>query len=181
MLVFRLCRTIALMSKAPRQGLTLPEGDTWIALSEEDIPVDLVGNWVGREDCGAVVLFCGNARNHSGDRSDVTELAFEAYTGPALSRMELIVFEARERWPEIARLALLHRTGVVAIGKPAVVVATSSPHRDAAYMANRFCIDTLKLTVPIWKSEFWQGGERWALDAQHLVEIEHLVDPGQTT
>jgi molybdopterin synthase catalytic subunit len=38
----------------------------------------------------------------------------------------------------------------------------SSPHRPEAFEAARFCIDTLKETVPIWKREHWDGGSDWA-------------------
>ncbi|MBQ90450.1 MAG: molybdopterin synthase [Acidimicrobiaceae bacterium] len=151
-----------------------PEGDTWVGLSATGLPVAEVERWVVRPDCGAVVVFCGTARNHTGDRGDVTELSFEAYEEQAVPRMSRIVDEARRRWPDLRRVALLHRTGPLAIGDAAVVVATSSPHRDAAYAANRFCIDSLKATVPIWKREAWDGGERWGVDAQHLVEVEGL-------
>jgi molybdopterin synthase catalytic subunit len=47
-----------------------------------------------------------------------------------------------------------------------VVVAASAPHRDEAFDAARFCIDTLKATAPIWKREAWAGGESWGLEAQ---------------
>ena len=58
--------------------------------------------------------------------------------------------------------------------EPAVVVVTSSPHREAAYASNRFCIDSLKATVPIWKREAWDGGAHWGTYAQHVVDLEDL-------
>ena len=42
----------------------------------------------------------------------------------------------------------------------------SSPHRAEAFEAARFCIDTLKETVPIWKREHWEGGSDWGTGAQ---------------
>ena len=71
----------------------------------------------------------------------------------------------------IGRVALLHRTGVVALGDAAVVVAVSAPHRGEAFEAARFAIDELKRTVPIWKRESWDGGESWGLEAQHLTDV----------
>ena len=76
--------------------------------------------------------------------------------------------------PETAhRLAhrVLHRVGPVAIGESAVVVVVSAPHRDDAFVAARFCIDTLKGTVPIWKRETWRDGESWGLEPQHITEV----------
>ena len=88
-----------------------------------------------------------------------------------MSRLQALVAEVRHRWPTVGRIALLHRTGVVALGEAAVVVAVSSPHRAEAFEAARYAIDELKRTVPIWKREAWDGGESWGLEAQHLSEV----------
>ena len=72
--------------------------------------------------------------------------------------------------PTVGRVALLHRTSVVDVGDSAVVVVVSAPHRAEAFEAARFCIDTLKRSVPIWKRETWAGGESWGLEAQHIVD-----------
>ena len=146
-------------------------GDTWLDLGEEPLPVQQVFNWVGRPDCGAVVLFTGNARDHSEGRTNVTGLAYEAYEEQVIPRLEEMVDQARRRWDPIGRLVILHRTGPVKIGDPAVVVAVSAPHREEAFAAGRWCIDTLKETVPIWKRETWEGGEHWAVDAQNIVDV----------
>jgi molybdopterin synthase catalytic subunit len=60
-------------------------------------------------------------------------------------------------------VALLHRVGALALGETAVVVGVAAPHRGVAFEAARFCIDTLKATVPIWKKETWAGGSDWGL------------------
>ena len=148
--------------------------DDWCALHAEDLPVQEALDWVNKPDCGAVVLFTGNARDHAPERPDVTELAYEAYEEQALPRMKKIVKEARSRWPEIRRLALLHRTGKVEISQTAVIVVASSPHRKDAFEASRFCIDALKATVPIWKYEKWGENESWGVDAQHVLNISEL-------
>ena len=51
------------------------------------------------------------------------------------------------------------RVGVVPVGQPSVAVAVSSPHRDAAFDAARWLIDSLKESAPIWKQEHWADGE----------------------
>lgn len=146
-------------------------GDTWLGLYEDPLPVGRVLGWVGRPDCGAVVLFSGNARDHAEGRPNVSGLAYEAYEEQVIFRLEEIVDEARRRWTSVGRLAVLHRTGTVEIGDAAVVVAVSAPHREEAFVAGRWCIDTLKETVPIWKYETWEGGEHWAVNAQNIVDI----------
>jgi molybdopterin synthase catalytic subunit len=146
------------------------EGDDWFGLSAEPLPVGAATDWVVRPDCGAVVLFSGTARDHAGDRTGVERLEYEAYEEQAVPRLAAVAAELRARWPMVGRVALLHRTGTLALGDSAVVVAVSAPHRAEAFAAARFGIDALKASVPIWKREAWAGGESWGLEAQHLVE-----------
>ena len=131
--------------------------------------------WANRPHYGAVVMFSGNARDNSPDRPEVYELTYEAYEAEAEGRLAAVAHQAREQWPDVGRLALLHRTGTLRIGDAAVVVVASAPHRQEAFSAARFCIDALKATVPIWKLERWAGGESWGREAQHLSEIGEYV------
>ncbi len=155
--------------------------DDWCALHESDLPVEEVLSWANQPSCGAVVLFTGNARDHAPERPNVSELAFETYEEQALPRMQEIINQARLKWPEVKRLALLHRTGKVEIGETAVIVVASSPHRPDAFEAARFCIDVLKATVPIWKYEKWDGNESWGVDTQNIVTISDLPPNGNVT
>ena len=47
---------------------------------------------------------------------------------------------------------------------------------QAHQLASRFCIDTLKSTVPIWKREIWESGESWGLEPQHIQEIDEILN-----
>lgn len=147
------------------------DSDTWVGLSDQPLPVDTASSWVVLPRCGAAVAFSGTARDHAEGRPGVSLLEYEAYEEQALPRMAAIVDEIRTRWPDVGRVALLHRTGPVPVTESAVVVAVSAPHRDAAFAAARFGIDALKATVPIWKSETWEGGRSWGLEAQHVTEV----------
>ncbi len=153
-------------------ALAAPAGDDWVALCADPLPVGTVTDWAVRPSCGAVVTFLGTARDHADGRPDVRRLEYEAYDGPALTRLTAVATAARERWPMLGRVALLHRTGGLDLGEAAVVVAVSSPHRGEAFDAARFAIDELKRTVPIWKRETWAGGASWGLEAQHLIDVE---------
>jgi molybdopterin synthase catalytic subunit len=145
--------------------------ETWVSLTEEPLPVGAVADWAVRPDCGALVLFSGTVRDHAEGRPGVTALAYEAYAEQVEPRLARIAEEARSRWPAVGRLALLHRIGDLAVGESSVVVAATSPHRPEAFEAARWCIDTLKATVPIWKRETWEGGEDWGLCAHDVVEV----------
>lgn len=147
-----------------------PDADDWVALAEHPLPLDELASWVVRPHCGASVVFTGTVRDHGDDRPGVSALEYEAYAEPALARLAAIAADARRRWPELGRVALVHRTGRLGVTEASVVVAVSSPHRAEAFEAARFCIDTLKATVPIWKKETWEGGEAWSSCATDLEE-----------
>lgn len=108
---------------------------------------------------GATCTFLGTTRDHNDGRV-VTELEYEAYPEMAIAELRKIGDEAKRRWP-IARIAIVHRIGVVPIGEASVVIAVSAAHRVAAFEACHFAIDRLKEVVPIWKKEHFRGGEVW--------------------
>jgi molybdopterin synthase catalytic subunit len=138
-------------------------GETWCALTDHPLAVSEVYEWVLRPDCGAVALFSGTARDHSEGRGGVERLEYEAYEEQVVPSLERVAGAMRDRWPTIGRVALLHRTGSLRLTESAVIVAVSAPHRDEAFEAARFGIDTLKADAPIWKREHWSGGADWAL------------------
>ncbi len=105
---------------------------------------------------GAVVLFLGTVRELTDGRRTVA-LDYDAYGPMAEVKLQELETEARERWP-IDRLAIVHRVGHLELGDVSVAVAVSCPHRHDAFEAARFLIDTLKVTVPIWKKENWSDG-----------------------
>ena len=152
--------------------LVPPDSDTWVGLSDEPLPLDAASRWAVVSRCGAVVTFSGTARDHAEGRPGVSLLEYEAYEEAVVPRLVAIVERSRRQWPELGRMALLHRVGPVPVGESAVVVVASAPHRGAAFEAARFGIDSLKATVPIWKREHWDGGQSWGLEAQNLVDID---------
>jgi len=109
---------------------------------------------------GAVVVFEGIVRNHSGNRATLY-LEYEAYEAMAIAKMREIGAQMLEKY-SIRRYAMIHRLGRLEIGETAVLVAVCSAHRAAAFDACRFGIDTVKRNVPIWKKEFFRDGAVWA-------------------
>ena len=108
---------------------------------------------------GAVATFLGLVRNHNAGRS-VRYLEYEAYEPLALKAFDRIAAESAARWPGV-RLALHHRIGQLAIGEASVAIAASSPHRADAFAACRYAIERVKQIAPIWKREFFEGGDVW--------------------
>jgi molybdopterin synthase catalytic subunit len=147
------------------------DADTWVALSDDPLPVGDATKWVVLPRCGGVAVFVGTARDHAADRAGITEVVYEAYEEQAVPRLAAVADEVRTRWPDVGRVALLHRTGSVAVCEAAAVVAVSAPLRAEAFDAARFAVDAVRATVPIWKKERWDGGEAWCTDTQHLVDL----------
>jgi molybdopterin synthase catalytic subunit len=108
---------------------------------------------------GAIVTFLGLARNHNQGRR-VQYLDYEAYAPLALKTFARIADEVRGRWPGV-RLALHHRTGRVNIGEASVAIVTASPHRGDAYASCRYVIERVKQIAPVWKREYFDGGDVW--------------------
>lgn len=113
---------------------------------------------------GAITTFHGVVRDNSLGRK-VLYLLYEAYPPMAIKEMENIEKEMRERW-EVEKIAITHRIGRLEIGEASVIIAVSSPHRKEALEACHYAIDRLKQTIPVWKKEYWEGGEVWVENSQ---------------
>ena len=108
---------------------------------------------------GGIDVFIGTVRDATKGKT-VVRLEFEAYEPMAIKEMQKIADEAFVKWP-IQKLLIHHRVGVLEVGEVPVIIAVSCAHRDAAFEACRYVIDTLKQTVPIWKKEVFEDGEVW--------------------
>jgi molybdopterin synthase catalytic subunit len=122
---------------------------------------------------GAVALFIGRTRVSAGTPAPgqeaeaarhagraVQALEYEAFEPMALNELERIAGEIADRFG-VARLAIVHRTGTVAVGEVSVAIAAAAPHREAAFDACRYAIEELKARAPIWKSERFADGAVW--------------------
>jgi molybdopterin synthase catalytic subunit len=150
---------------------TPPEARDWVALTDAELPAAAAAEWATVSSAGAVVTFAGVVRDHAEGRSGVTAMTYEAYAAPAERAMTEIAAEMRRRWPELARIALLHRVGELRLSETSVLVVVSAPHRGVAFDAAEFAIDTLKETVPIWKQEHWAGGSDWAVEQRPIRPV----------
>ena len=128
-------------------------------LSEEPLDPAAVIREVSDPRAGGIATFIGTTRVESRGRT-VHYLDYEAYGGMAEKVMAELAAELKQRH-ELSEVAITHRVGRVEIGEPSVVIAVSAPHRAAALAACKEAIDTLKVTVPLWKKEVYEGGEEW--------------------
>ena len=130
-----------------------------VDLREAPLDVTEVLDALADATAGGLTLFVGRVRVHDGGRA-VDGLDYSAHPS-ALDRLREVC-ERVSAEHDVQGLAAVHRTGPLAIGDIAVIVATAGAHRDEAFRATRALIDILKAEVPIWKHQrFSDGTDEW--------------------
>jgi molybdopterin synthase catalytic subunit len=130
------------------------------AVVEHPLSPDDIATRVDDPGAGGIVIFSGVVRNETGGRP-VKFLEYEAHVAMAEAKLREIGAAIHARWPEVKRVAMLHRVGRLEIGESSVLIAVSAAHRGDAFEACRYAIDTLKRVVPVWKKEHFEDGEVW--------------------
>ena len=125
---------------------------------------------------GAVLIFCGDVRNHSQEQ-DVSFLEYEAHERMALKQITIIIEQAQQKW-ELHKVEVIHRLGKLAVTDCSIAISVSTSHRNDAYEASRYIIDTIKHSVPIWKKEhFVNGVSNWSKGCEASSIIENSAEP----
>ena len=133
-----------------------------VSVTADPLSVDTALAFVRDAGAGGTCVFVGTVRDTS-DQGRVTGLSYEAWDDLAVRRLTEIAGELLATWP-LCRVAMLHRTGDLAVGEASVVVAVSAAHRAEAFEACRRGIEQLKADVPIWKKEGLESGEaHWVM------------------
>lgn len=135
----------------------LTEPGISVSLTHAALSPTATMNLVRSPSAGAIVLFAGTTRDTFGSRA-VLNLAYESYVPLALQTMLAIARSQRDRHA-LEAVAIVHRLGVVPIGEESVLIAVSSPHRRAAWLAGEECLEEVKARVEVWKLETFVGDE----------------------
>jgi molybdopterin synthase catalytic subunit len=125
-------------------------------LRAEPLSVDEVRAAVADPSAGAIALFLGVVRDHDHGRA-VTSLSYSAHPSAAAELVRAA--EKIAAGYDVHGIAVVHRTGDLQIGDLAVVAAVAAGHRGEAFAACEALIDEVKATVPIWKHQFFPGGD----------------------
>ena len=148
-----------LLADGDEVALIPPVSGGAFRLTADPIDLDAVVAEVADKSAGAIATFLGTTRVHSRGRT-VLRLEYEAYEGMAEKVMAEIAETLSTRY-DLCKVAITHRIGRVGIGETSVAIAVSAPHREHALAACKEAIDTLKIDVPLWKKEVYEGGEEW--------------------
>lgn len=130
-----------------------------IAVTKDDFSVEQLIRKMKRPESGAVVSFLGTVKGIV-DESKIDSLTVESYEDMALKKMTDLRDEAMKRFG-VADVTIVHRVGTLKPTDNIVFVAVSSSHRQQAFEACHWIIDELKKSVPFWKKEHTQAGDRW--------------------
>ena len=143
-----------------------------IQITHDALEPDKITAQVRRDTNGAVLTFLGTTRSVTRGRR-VLHLEYEAYRPMADNKLAEIADEMRQRW-DVQDIAISHRLGRLEIGDISLVVAVASPHRERAFAACQHAVDRIKQIVPIWKKEYFEGGEVWvgSQEDDHLRKLE---------
>lgn len=147
----------------------LTQGPATVEITPDPLDLAKYTGLVADPGAGAIASFVGVTRDTFGGRA-VEHLEYEAYVPMALKKLLELAAAAAARW-ELKGIAVAHRTGAVGVGEASVVIAASSAHRREALEAVAWAIDELKASVPVWKKEFFEGGEVWKENAESRARL----------
>jgi molybdopterin synthase catalytic subunit len=88
----------------------------------------------------------------------VKELLYSSYKPKALQTMMAICKAIAEKH-SLTAISMIHRLGVVPVGEESILIAVSSPHRQAAWRAGEDALEECKAKVEVWKKEEFGGDE----------------------
>ena len=133
----------------------------------------------GNANVGGLACFVGLVRDLAGDKP-ISAMTLEHYPGMTERQLEQLEQEARQRWPLLLDVLIIHRYGRLEPGERIVLVATTSAHREASLESCHFLIDWLKTKAPFWKLEDTQSGSEWvsARDEDDTAADRWKVEPG---
>ncbi|MGQ9680105.1 MAG: molybdenum cofactor biosynthesis protein MoaE [Candidatus Bathyarchaeia archaeon] len=130
-----------------------------IEITPEDFSPDEVIKSLQTYDTGAVVTFVGVVRNESKGRG-IQRIEIEVYHEMAQRLLESIRDEVIRKFG-VKDVAIIHRFGSLEPSNRIMMIAVAAKHRDEAFQACRYIIESIKKRVPIWKKEITPEGDFW--------------------
>ncbi|KAK0633148.1 Molybdopterin biosynthesis MoaE [Immersiella caudata] len=144
------------MSKTIENAFLTAEG-CYVALTSEHLSYQDIIDRVRSPEAGAIVVFAGTTRD-TFQSKPVKELQYTSYPPLALRTMLTIATTICAKHA-LKGIAMIHRLGTVPIGEESIIIAVSSPHRQAAWRAGEEALEECKEKVEVWKREEFEGEE----------------------
>jgi molybdopterin synthase catalytic subunit len=144
-------------SKPPDDATSLTEGPCHVSLTRSLLRAQPLLDRVRSPAAGATVLFAGTTRDNFAGKP-VTGLTYSSYPPRALRSMLAVCRDVAAAHGALG-IAMVHRLGPVPVGEESILIAVSTPHRQAAWRAGEEALERCKEKVEIWKMEEFGGGE----------------------
>ncbi|KAJ9618262.1 Molybdopterin synthase catalytic subunit [Taxawa tesnikishii (nom. ined.)] len=158
--------------------MQVEEEGVFVALTHDVLDAVAIMNRVRSPKAGAIVLFAGTTRDNFANKP-VVHLAYTSYPPLALRTMSNIARNLKAKH-DLNGIAMIHRLGVVPIAEESILIAVSSPHRQAAWRAGEEALEECKEKVEVWKLEEFGGEEggiwRANRDGQMGVKMDGATD-----
>jgi len=137
------------------QPMKLEEENLYVELTHDHLDIASIMNKVRSPKAGAIVFFAGTTRD-TFDSKPVKQLQYSSYPPLALNTLLKICKSVKGKH-NLTAIAMVHRLGVVPIGEESILIAVSSPHRQAAWRAGEEALEECKEKAEIWKLEEFDG------------------------
>ncbi|KAK5660698.1 hypothetical protein OQA88_12062 [Cercophora sp. LCS_1] len=158
-------------SDPPTDITEITSPSVYVALTPDPLSYTTIIDRVRSPSAGAIVLFAGTTRDTFNSKP-VKELQYTAYNPLALRTMHTIGSTLLTKH-SLTSIAMIHRLGVVPIGEESILIAVSSPHRQAAWRAGEEALEECKAKVEVWKREEFEGEEGvWRANRDGAVGIK---------
>ncbi|EGZ77473.1 Molybdopterin biosynthesis MoaE [Neurospora tetrasperma FGSC 2509] len=156
----------------PAKPTEISEPGIYVALTHDHLNYQFVIDRVRSPEAGAIVIFAGTTRNNF-NSLPVQHLSYTSYAPLALRTM-LTICRSILTKHGLKGIAMVHRLGVVPIGEESILIAVSSPHRQAAWRAGEEALEECKAKVEVWKREEFggEGGGVWRANRDGAVGVK---------
>lgn len=141
----------------PSEAITRTTDTIHIELTPHTLNPSIATSFVRSPSAGATVLFIGTTRD-SFNNLPVSSLAYTSYTPLAMATLFSIASSILKK-QDLTKIAIVHKLGECPIGEESIVIAVSSPHRQAAWRAGEEALEETKKRAEIWKLERFEGGD----------------------
>lgn len=122
-----------------------------IEIQKEDFSIDKPIEGLRNPKIGAIVVYLGTVR-HFSEGKEIESLEFEVDERRAKTSLEEIEGRVRQDF-DIEDIAIVHRLGKLKVSDKILLIVVSAPHREPAFAACNYIIDSIKTLHTEWKRE----------------------------
>lgn len=125
--------------------------------------------FVADPEHGATTTFIGSVRKHNLGK-EVLGITYDMFEPLVTKTLNDLCESACQHWKNKLKIYIAHYQGKLNVNEISIIIAVSSPHRDATFKACRYLIEEIKKQCPIWKKEHYINGDSEWVKGHALCE-----------